>query len=392
MLPGVSKKQRIYLDNAATTWPKPTVVYEAMDDYARRVGAPAGRGAHWAGHEAMRIVDQCRQRLKTLLGAADADQVIFCFNGTDALNLCLHGLLKPGDHAIATDVEHNSVLRPLHWLKQHRGIEFDLIPCSQVGLVDPDQLRSRLRPRTRLVVVSHASNVTGAVQPVDELTKLAHEAGALVLIDAAQTAGCYPIQFRASSFDLLACSGHKGLLGPLGTGIVLMRGDLQSKLDSFRQGGTGSESESEHQPELAEAKYESGNLNMHGLAGLAAGLQFVLENGESFSSLKRELRRQLYEGLSSLAGVSLYGPEPKHACVDVLSFNVEGLDPHEVTLVLENLAQLQLRAGLHCAPRMHRTLGTASRGGAIRASLGPFSTHEHVSVLIDAVGQLIRER
>ena len=217
---------------------------------------------------------------------------------------------------------------------------------------------------------------------------MAHDAGALVLIDAAQTAGCYPIQFHEWNLDLLACSGHKGLLGPLGTGVAVVRAGLESQLESFRQGGTGSQSDSEQQPDHGEAKYESGNLNMHGIAGLSAGIQFVLERGQRCGVVKRQLREQLCDGLRSLSHVVVYGPDPSQACVDVLSFNVKGMDPHDASLVLENVAQVELRAGLHCAPRMHRTLGTADSGGTIRASLGPFNTAEQVRILIDAVAQL----
>ncbi len=391
MLPPGSSSERIYLDNAATTWPKPAAVYEAMDDFGRRIGAPAARATHWHAQEAARIVDQTRQGLRKLLRATSSDLVVFCFNGTDALNLCLHGILRPGDHAVATDVEHNSVLRPLHWLKQFRGIDFDLVPCGPEGVVDPDQLRRRLKPATRLVVVSHASNVTGAIQPVDALTRLAHEAGALMLIDAAQTAGCCPIRFHDWQVDLLACSGHKGLLGPLGTGVVIVRAGLESQLESWRQGGTGSQSESELQPVEGQVKYESGNLNMHGIAGLSAGIQYVLAQSERFWPMKRRLRQQLADGLSSLPQVVVYGPDPRQACVDVLSFNVLGMEPHDVTMVLENVAQLQLRAGLHCAPRMHRALGTAATGGTVRASLGPFNTAEQVSALIEAIERLTRD-
>jgi selenocysteine lyase/cysteine desulfurase len=221
------------------------------------------------------------------------------------------------------------------------------------------------------------------------LTQLAHEVGAWILVDAAQTAGTHPVRFHDRRFDLLACSGHKGLLGPLGTGIAVVRGGLEPRVDSLRQGGTGSESESVQQPERGEAKFEAGNLNVHGIAGLLAGIQFLRAEGPRLVEQQHQLRQQLYDGLGSLPGVTVYGPSAPQASVGVLSFNISEMDPHEAAVVLENVAHVQLRAGLHCAPRMHRTLGTMASGGTLRASLGPFNSNAHVRTLLDAVARLV---
>jgi cysteine desulfurase family protein len=376
------KYARAYLDNAATSWPKPTSVYEASDSFARNIGASAARGTHQEALLAKRVVDQTRSKLRQLFAARQEDPVVFCFNGTDALNLCIHGVVRDGDHVIATVTDHNSVLRPLRELERAKSIVLDLADCDQRGCVNPAQIERFLTAKTRLVVMPHASNVTGTIHPVQQIGEMVRAAGALFLLDAAQTAGDLPIDLYALHADLIATSGHKGLLGPLGTGVAVFRHELVEVLPSFRQGGTGTLSENDRQPTRGFEKYESGSLNLPGIAGLEAGLDYLVDNPKPRLERKRRLTKMLVEGLLHIPSVTVYGDLSAQHRVSVVSFNLGDLDSHELAMLLESQAHIQVRAGLHCAPRMHQALETASRGGTVRASLGPFNTEEHVERLL----------
>ena len=264
--------RRIYLDNAATSFPKPESVYAAMDDYNRRNGAAIGRGAYRAAIDATAIVQRCRRKIADLLGAEGPERILFTFNGTDSLNLALHGVLQAGDHVITSVVDHNSVLRPLSELRRKLGVEVTHVGANPAGKVDPLDFKRALRPNTKLIALIHASNVTGTIQPIAAVGQIAREAGVLFLVDAAQTAGHLPIDLRNLPVDILAAPGHKGLLGPLGTGVLYVRPGIEQRLASFRQGGTGTRSEDDMQPESLPDKYESGNHNAPGLAGLEAAV------------------------------------------------------------------------------------------------------------------------
>lgn len=252
-----SSTQRIYLDNAATSFPKPAAVYDAVDDYNRHSGVAVGRGAYQEALRVQGIVDRCRKRAAELFAAESFDRIVFTFNGTDSLNLALHGLLEAGDHVVTSMVEHNSVLRPLRELNRRLGVETTYVPADATGRVDPADIQAALRPNTKLVAMIHASNVTGTLQPIAEVGEIARRIGALVLVDAAQSAGHLPIKLKDLPIDLLACPGHKGLLGPLGTGVLYVRRGVEERLRSLRQGGTGSNSEDDRQPEMLPDKYES---------------------------------------------------------------------------------------------------------------------------------------
>jgi cysteine desulfurase family protein len=380
---------RIYLDNAATSWPKPEAVYAAVDRYQREVGASAGRGGYRDAVEAQRIVDAARRNCAALLGAGDPRQIIFAANGTDALNLAIHGVLRPGDHVVTTVCEHNSVLRPLAENVRSRGVELTVVGCDGAGVVDPDDIRRAMRPVTRLVAVTHASNVTGAVQPVPEIADAAHESGALVLVDAAQSAGHVEIDAATSQIDLLATSGHKGLLGPLGTGLLAIRGGLETELSPVRQGGTGAESQLDRQPDELPFRFEAGNLNVPALAGLASSTQFLLEGGLADAArTESALVERLHDDLTALPGVRVYGPPPSQARAPVVSFNVEGYDPQEFAAALDASFGVQCRAGFHCAPKMHEALGTLEAGGLVRFSVGWSTTEQQVDQALQAVAAL----
>ncbi|HEY2841765.1 MAG TPA: aminotransferase class V-fold PLP-dependent enzyme [Pirellulales bacterium] len=384
-----SSPERIYLDNAATSWPKPESVYVAMDRYQREIGAAAGRGGHVEAIAAREIVEATRRDVANWIGVRDSRHLIFALNGTDALNIAIHGALADGGHVVTTVVEHNSVLRPLVALEDAGRVAVTRVHCDADGVIDPADVRRALRADTRLVVMSHASNVTGAIQPAAEVGQIVHDHGALFLLDAAQTIGEIPLDVEQLQVDLLAAPGHKGLLGPLGTGLLYLRPTVAEHLPSFRQGGTGSHSERDRQPDELPDKYEAGNMNVPGIAGLGAGVRWLQAQGiESIRERGIELTRQLLAGLSALAGVRVYGPEGAEARVAVVSLTLKGYDPQELATMLDTAFNVQPRAGLHCAPHMHRALGTASGGGTLRFSLGPFNTESEVDTAVNAMTEI----
>ena len=380
-------QDRNYLDNAATSWPKPDAVYAAVDRYLREVGASAGRGAYDEAIEAADAVRRTRAAIGRLIGVRDARQIVFTTSGTDALNLAIHGLLdRRGGHVVTTVAEHNSVLRPLRALADAGWITVTHVACNGEGVIEPDVVRAVMRADTRLVAVTHASNVTGAINPVAEIAAIAHERDALCLVDAAQTLGEIPLNVENLGVDLLAAPGHKGLLGPQGTGVLYLREGVERDIDALRQGGTGSSSESDEQPLVLPHKYESGTLNVPALAGLGAGVAWLLERGvEAVRQHAMSLSEQLRQGLATIDGVRHYEPEQADARVGIVSITIEGCDPHDVAAVLDAAYRVQTRAGLHCAGRMHEALGTLAGGGTLRFSVGPFNTSEHIECAVAAV-------
>lgn len=381
--------QRIYLDNAATSWPKPPEVYEAVDRYFRELGAPAGRSAYAEAAEVEAAITRARAGIARLIGAESPQQVAFAFNGTDALNMAIHGVLRPGGHVIATDAEHNSVLRPLHMHAERHGVEVTFVPCDSRGIIDPADIRAAIRPDTQLIALTHASNVTGALQPAAEVGAIAREHNIPFLLDAAQTLGDVPINVAALQVDLLAAPGHKGLLGPLGTGILYVRPGLEERVLPLRQGGTGTRSEEEFQPAAMPHRYESGNHNVPGLLGLEASLAWLAGRGvDALRQHQQDLTAALLAGLRENNSVTLYGPDTAQERVGVVSMNVAGYDPQELAGGLDAAYRIQTRAGLHCAPRMHRSLGTLASGGTLRVSIGPFNTAEHIEAFLTALREL----
>lgn len=380
--------KRIYLDNAATSWPKPEAVYAIVDRYQRELGAPAGRSVYREANEVERLVNDARRRVARLLHVDDAARIVFTSNGTDSLNLALQGLLRPGDHVISSVAEHNSTLRPLRYLQDNRGVQVTLVGCDAAGFVDPDEIRLAIRSNTRLIALVHVSNVTGTVQSVPDVGRLAHEHGLLFLVDAAQSVGHLPMDVAALNADLLAAPGHKGLLGPLGTGILYIAPGVEQHLTPIRQGGTGTQSDSAEQPATLPDRYESGNHNVPGILGLGAGVAYLQQCG--LADLRRhdqELTGRFIARLLQIGGVTVYGPGELPRRVGVVSISVAGYDPQELAIMLDSVCGIQVRAGLHCAAQMHHSLGTAARGGTVRFSLGPFTTTEDIDAAAEALEQ-----
>lgn len=378
----------IYLDHAATSWPKPEEVLEAMNRFLGKVGANPGRSGHRLSIEAARVVYNAREALAELFQVSDPLRIVFTNNATEALNLALQGLLRPGHHVVTSSLEHNSMMRPLRALEE-RGVEVTVVPCSPQGELDLAAVEAALRPQTRLLAFTHASNVMGALLPVAEIGALARRHGLLCLVDAAQTAGAVSLNLSELPIDLLAFTGHKSLYGPPGTGGLVIGPRVPvDELEPLCRGGTGSRSEEEFQPPFLPDKYESGTLNTVGLAGLAAGVRFVLKRTvETIRAHEKALTQQLLDGLRALPGVTVYGPLPADQRTATVSFNVAGLEPSEVGLALDEDYGICCRVGLHCAPAAHRTLGTFPEG-TVRFSLGCFNTASEVQQAVEAVAKV----
>lgn len=389
------QSRRLYLDNAATSFPKPRTVLEAMVRYATEVGASAGRGAYAEAQESGRVIRTCRERLNTLFNGADPNHFVFTLNCTDALSMAISGMLRPGDHAITTWMDHNSVLRPFNAMQAEGMITYDAVPVDPVTCVaDPDDIRRSIRPNTRLIAVVHGSNVTGTVQRIPEIARIAREHGITLLVDAAQTVGHYPIDLQAEGIDLLAAPGHKGLLGPLGTGFLYIRPGLEKVLRPYRQGGTGSVSEQATQPEFMPDRFESGSHNAIGIAGLSAGVQWLLEKTvAAVHEHDRALCKFFMECVDGVEGLRYFGPQGIKDRMGVFSVRVRDMDPVELANRMEEEFGILTRPGLHCAPLAHQTIGTAppTGKGTTRLSFGPFVELMDVKYAADALARIALE-
>lgn len=384
--------RRLYFDNAATSHPKPPAVLAAVIDYHERIHASAGRGAYREAIAAQRVLTRCRQAVQQLFNCNPGDQVIFTLNGTDALNLALKSVVRPADHVITTVMDHNSVLRPLSALAAAAGVNWTAIPADpQTTLVDPTDIVQAITPQTRLVAVSHASNVTGALQPIETIADICQQHGVLFLVDAAQSAGHVPINLRETPIDMLACPGHKGLLGPLGTGVLVLRKDVEKQMRTVREGGTGSASERPVQPDELPDRFEAGSHNAPGIAGLLAGLEWLLEQGVHTLHTQEQARCQrLMKRLDATPGLAWFGPRDVRQRVGVFSLRMAHLAPEEVSALLDAEYGILSRSGLHCAPLAHRTIGTLERGGTTRLSLGPFTTDADIDAVAAALQEIAR--
>lgn len=377
----------IYLDNAATSFPKPESVYQAVDVYQREVGGSPGRATHARALRAEEMFSRTRKSLARLCGITDSSRIVFAFNGTHALNLGIKGVLKPGDHVITSALDHNAVNRPLHKLAS-QGVSVTRLACDPSSGVALTDVSRALRPETRLIVLTHSSNVLGTMLRLAEIGELARARGVLFFVDAAQTVGQCPIDVEAMHIDLLAAAGHKGLFGPEGTGLLYIRDGLT--LDTLWEGGTGFHSELQEQPEWLPDRFEAGTQNGPGIAGLGAGAEFVLREGiEKIARKKGDLVAQLWEGLEHIEGVRLYGPPPWSPRTSVVSFNLQGIPCDSVGAILDSAFDIQVRCGLHCAPFAHMTVGTYPVG-TVRVSPGYFNTEADIEALITAVKEIAR--
>ena len=377
----------IYLDNAATTLRKPPAVAEAVVAALTTAGN-AARGAHGASLNASRAVFETRQKLAALFGCPQADHVVFTMNATEALNIAIYGLIAPGDHVISTDLEHNSVLRPLYDL-QSRGALVDFVPADRHGNVCYDDFKHLFRENTKAVVCTHASNLTGNVLDLARIARIAHAHGALLIADASQTAGALPISMEELGIDVLCFTGHKGLMGPQGTGGLCIRPGVDIR--PLLRGGTGVHSYDKDQPPMYPTRLEAGTLNSHGIAGLDAALDYLLQEGvAAVGARERALMRRFYNAVRSIPGVTVYGDFSQPERAAIVSLNIRDYDSSEVADVLFTDYGIATRPGAHCAPRMHEALGTVKQG-AVRFSFSCFNTEQEVDAAAKAVRELAAE-
>ncbi len=379
----------IYLDNAATTFPKPEIVYKSMDTFYRTLGANPGRSGHKRAVAAEKEIEDTRLTAARLFGIKDAKRFIFAYNATDAINMGIKGLLKPGDHAITTYLEHNAVSRALDGLERKKGVSVTKVGNSMEGFIDPNDVKNAITPKTRLIVVTHAPNVLGTIQPIREIGEIARERGVVFMVDAAQTAGVCEIDVDALCVDMLAFTGHKGTLGPTGTGGLYV--GERAALEPWREGGTGFEPASLSQPEELPYKLESGTPNTVGIAGLRAGIEYVTSRGISaIRAHERKLLQKLITALQDDKRFVLYGTRDVSKKVGILSLNVKGYRPAEVGAILDQSFDIAVRPGLHCAPFAHQRLGTFP-DGTIRVSPGCFNTEEEIDQLITVLVRIAEQ-
>lgn len=387
--------ERIYLDNSATSFPKPAAVTEAMVAFATECGASAGRGAYVEARQCEAILADCRSRIAELINAESPDRIVFAMNCSEALAIAIRGLLNTaptGSHAIATAMEHNSVLRPLNALAQQTGLRPQFLPCDgETSLVDPDDVRRAIRPETKLIACVHVSNVTGSMQPIGEIARIARQHGVPCVIDAAQSVGHVPLDVRQLGADFVAFPGHKGLLGPLGTGVLYIRPGAEDLLTTMKEGGTGTISEHPFQPNTMPDRFEIGSHNAIGLAGLSEGVAWLLARGvASVRSHDEELCRLFMELTGDVEDLTVYGPRDVARRAGVFSVRAAGLSPGALAAAMEREFGILTRPGVHCAPLAHETIGTHPTG-TTRLSFGPFTTADHVRSAAGALIEITRQ-
>ncbi len=378
----------IYLDNAATTWPKPRQILDQMVEHFSAMGVSPGRGSYDAAMVASDFINQTRAKLARFFGAPDPNRVIFTANATDSLNIALLGILKPGDHVITTRLEHNSVLRPLYHLQKNKIITCSIVNFDQQGFIDPQDIKDAIRPETKLVVMTHASNVLGTIQPVNQVGAMCKAQGIDLVVDASQSAGQIPVDIGEMNASALVFTGHKSLYGPPGIGGLVLHPALE--IDSTRFGGTGIDSSSLVHTREFPHRLEAGTHNLMGIMGLSLAMDYLLEKGIStFHGQEMRLIEKLYQGLFAIRGIELYGGSnitpDRHLAV--LSANLESFNPADIGAILDGDFGIAVRVGLHCAPLVHETLGTGNRG-AVRFSLGIFNSSVDIDITIAAMEQI----
>jgi cysteine desulfurase/selenocysteine lyase len=376
----------VYLDNSATTFPKPPEVIQFMCDFYQTRGVNPGRTGFDLALEAEETLADSRRALTEFFGGGDSNRLVFSYNVTDALNLLISSVLSPGDHAITTCLEHNSVLRPMY-MHREQGVEVDFVPFDSRGYVDPEDFARRIRPNTKLVVMNHGSNVIGTIQPVAEVGRICRERGILFAVDVAQTAGLVPIDVNSMNIDVVCFTGHKSLFGPSGTGGMYIGEHVE--ITPCRAGGTGVMSALKSQPDAYPWRMEFGTVNTMGVAGLLAAQKWIADRGGVGEVFAHEMRhaKRLHEGLSNIDGVQLYCADLDHDHLPVFVLNIDGLPADQTGTFLDVEHDVITRTGLHCAPQVHEGIGTFECDGAVRFSPGVFTTDEEVERAIEAVAE-----
>jgi cysteine desulfurase family protein len=376
----------IYLDNAATTFPKPPEVYDAVNRFMREMGGSPGRGLYHKAVEAEEMLSETRERIAGLLGAPDPTRIVMTSNSTEALNIALKGYLHQGDHVVSTCLEHNAVVRPLWMLEKTRGIRVTTVESTIYGEIDPDEIAAAIRPETRLIVCVHGNNVLGSIVDIKRVVEIAHKKGVAVLCDGSQTAGTLPLSVSHLGVDMFAFTGHKGLLGATGTGGLIVGPRID--LEPLKEGGTGSASESPEPPEWLPDRLEPGTPNTYGIAGLCAGVKWLEQRTVAWvREHESTLSQRLIERLMATRGVVVYSPPDPSIRLGVVSMNFEHLSPTDACGILAGKFGLDARCGLHCSPLTHRRIGT-EHTGTIRFSVGVYNTIADVDAAADAVAQI----
>lgn len=381
----------VYLDNASTTFPKPKAVSEAMYNFLINIGGNPGRSNHDNALETNRLLLEARESIASFFNFNKMENVIFTSNITSSLNILINGILKKGDHVITSSMEHNSVIRPLYSLKENNIIELDIISANSFGFISPADIENKTKENTKLVVITHTSNVFGSIQPIREIGEVCKKHNIFFVIDSAQSAGVLNIDFKDFNLSALAFTGHKSLFGPQGTGGFIINDDLNSICSPYALGGTGSLSYSLTQPDFLPDKFESGTLNMPGICGLLEGIKFIKNEGLNTIYKKNSyLRSYLVEELHNINNVILYDSiEKADSYTSCVSFNIKGLDTSELSYLLDSDYNIKNRSGLHCSPLAHKTIGTYP-SGTVRLSISYFNTKDEIDYAISSINNIIK--
>ncbi|MBC2398995.1 aminotransferase class V-fold PLP-dependent enzyme [Clostridium tetanomorphum] len=383
---------KVYLDNAATTYPKPDCVYNGMMNYMKNIGASSSRGAYCNALESSRLVYNCRKELSLFFNFPKIENVIFTPNVTTSLNILLKSVIKDGWHIITSSMEHNSVLRPLNSIEKHKNIEIDIIQCNSNGLIPINEFKSKIKHNTKLVILSHASNIIGTIQPLEKIGEICKNKDIYFIIDSAQTAGNIPLDFNKLKFSALAFTGHKSLIGPQGIGGFLITDELNNEAIPFIEGGTGSESENPFQPSFLPDKFESGTLNTPGIAGLYEGLKFIKNTGINYIKERETyLFKYFLHHLLNLDFIKVYGHNPNLLYTPTMSINLKDMDSSMLSFILDRDFGIATRSGLHCAPLAHKTIGSFP-SGTVRFSIGFFNTMDDINYTINSLIKIYKRK
>lgn len=376
----------IYLDNAATSFPKPKEVADAVYDFMINNGTSSGRGSYKKAMQSDYIVYECRKLIGNLFNFDDPKKVVFTSNVTDSLNIAIRGILKENDHVITSSLEHNAVWRCLKTLEKDINIKIDTVECSKDGITNPEDIKKYIRKDTALIVFTQASNVLGTIQPIKEIGKIARENKIVFLVDAAQSAGAMKIDIKEDNIDILAFTGHKSLLGPMGTGGLIINTDIDIK--PLKAGGTGGDSAYEYQPDYYPNHLETGTSNVSGIAGLRAAIKFLNREGiDNIHNKEKELTKYALQRLETVKDIEVYGPKDCEKILSVISFNIKNKRPEDISTILDQKYDIMLRAGLHCAPTAHSVINTKDRG-SLRIGIGYFNTKDNIDKLVEALNNL----